>query len=602
MNAPNISKPVEGITGTRNIKLQDIVNNCNAQDTNNIYVKWIRTDQLLYSTPTGYTVNDLKNNVKYKLKVIRPLPSPDGKYMAYMKKTEQVVKLYLLNLKTKKAIKLMQEKTTNDAEYSYRHFSKIKYIWTPDSKILIIDNVVNGKAEIYITTIESKILKPLLFTIIDIEAHSITWGFNNNIIFFDYHWTNDTSSIYNLNLETKKLSEIIKFDSLQNPLVLNVSPDGQKIALIYDDESGGGHNYMSYLGIISIDNYKLSKVPNLSKIASLMWMDSNTLIVSRDYGPYNQLYSINLLTNKIVQLTNESFSIGVYDVLNNIVAYLGHDIYGRTFIKTIDITTDEINDVSCVPLLKNVTFGKSVEIGWNGTFENMRGLLLLPNNYEPNKKYGLIVDIHGGGPGATMYLDGSILRYCPLELHLWTSYNYIVFLPEFRSSGIYGSNAITVDFLKNKNIIDCDVKDIESGVDYLISKKIVDENKIIAIGGSAGAHIANWLPVVSQRYKAIVSVEGWNEPEMDDDNPRAQKLTPLAHIDKVKTPMLFIMGNTELGGHDHQNLVIKYYDELKKRNVYTQHVYIPDEGHVFEKKENVEKIVKKVLSWILEFI
>ena len=70
----------------------------------------------------------------------------------------------------------------------------------------------------------------------------------------------------------------------------------------------------------------------------------------------------------------------------------------------------------------------------------------------------------------------------------------------------------------NYNIIDDDIKDIESGVDYLISQNIVDKNNMIIIGASEGAQRVNWLPVVSHRYNAIISVDGLNYGQELVDN------------------------------------------------------------------------------------
>ena len=69
-----------------------------------------------------------------------------------------------------------------------------------------------------------------------------------------------------------------------------------------------------------------------------------------------------------------------------------------------------MNQILFIPLLKNISMGKAVEIMWNSTFKNMRGLLIYPINYNPNKKYKLIVDIYGGGFGSLISLVGAIFR------------------------------------------------------------------------------------------------------------------------------------------------------------------------------------------------
>jgi dipeptidyl aminopeptidase/acylaminoacyl peptidase len=305
--------------------------------------------------------------------------------------------------------------------------------------------------------------------------------------------------------------------------------------------------------------------------------------------------------------------------LDKQIVYLEKNAHGSYNIKTVNLDSGELGNVLHLPLLKNVSMGGIIEIGWNGTFKNMRGLLVCPVNYDDSKKYRLIVDIHGGGFGSVIGLHGAIFRECTvLEWHLWTSlFNCVVFIPEFRSSMIYGDFAF-VNGKPNHNIIDDDIKDIESGVDYLISKNIVSEDNMIIIGASAGAQRVNWLPVVSHRYKAIISIDGRNQDKMVFDkivdkkeldyinkyygNEKTYTInSPVANIDKIKTPILFIMGNPKFGGIDTHGTIENYHNELKKRNVDTEYMFIEDEGHNFTKPKNMKRILKKVISWIKKY-
>jgi hypothetical protein len=137
------------------------------------------------------------------------------------------------------------------------------------------------------------------------------------------------------------------------------------------------------------------------------------------YGPYNQIYKINLETLKITQLTNNPTNILNFDIFNNQIIYLDKNAHGSYSIKTINLDNNEMNQILFIPLLKNISMGKCVEIMWNGTFRNMIGLLIFPINYNPNKKYKLIVDIHGGGFGSFIYLSGAIFRECSLKICLF---------------------------------------------------------------------------------------------------------------------------------------------------------------------------------------
>jgi len=139
----------------------------------------------------------------------------------------------------------------------------------------------------------------------------------------------------------------------------------------------------------------------------------------------------------------------------------------------------------------------------------------MPHNYSPQKSYPMLVDIHGGGPGSYIYLAGGILVNTPIEWQMWSAMGIIVFVPEFRSSGVFGSIAITRDIFQNKSLYRADCMDIESGVNALIKDGIVSANAVVALGHSAGARITNWLCVSSTQFCGIISKEGWADEWFD---------------------------------------------------------------------------------------
>jgi hypothetical protein len=72
----------------------------------------------------------------------------------------------------------------------------------------------------------------------------------------------------------------------------------------------------------------------------------------------------------------------------------------------------------------------------------------------------------------------------------------------------------------------------------------------------------------------------------------------LANIDRVKTPILFIMGNLKFGGVNRYSTIKKYYRKLKQRNIDIEYMYIKDEEYNFTKSKNMERILKK--SYIMD--
>ena len=634
-----LSHTLEEIKGNEQVTIKMVISNCDKKEQN--MIKWINADNILFSGIGSYIIKNLKNNKETKININNPVSSPDGKYLIYVKLKEKFVNICLFDfIKNVEIIIMKQKKFIKNELYDFEPYydptiSPIKYIWLTKNKILL-DIAQNNKGNLHkndkivLYLINLNNFKPQFLTTIAInQPHYLIKQTNNKIIFGNIDYENRITTIYNYNLKTQKLSKNITFNGLQQSLGPRVSPDGKHMIVKYDYEHQD-FDYTSDLIIITLKNNKQKRITKNIQIGKVLWLDSNNIITKIMYGPYHQIYKINLETLNITQLTNNPTSILNFDIFNNKIIYLDKNAHGSYSIKTINLDNNEMNQILFMPLLKNISMGKCVEIMWNGTFKNMIGLLIYPINYNPNKKYKLIVDIHGGGFGSLISLAGTIFRECTvLEWHLWASlFNCIVFIPEFRSAMIYGDCAYINGKKNYYNIIDDDIKDIESGVDYLISQNIINKNNMIIIGASAGAHRVNWLPVVSHRYKAIISVDGWNEGQEvfdkmtdkdyeeligDEQKKYYEEFyggeeknwminSPLANINKVKTPMLFIMGNPRLGGVDNFDTIKTYYKELKKRNIDTEYMYIKDEGHNFTKPKNMKKILNKVILWIEKYL
>jgi dipeptidyl aminopeptidase/acylaminoacyl peptidase len=250
----------------------------------------------------------------------------------------------------------------------------------------------------------------------------------------------------------------------------------------------------------------------------------------------------------------------------------------------------------------------------------MRGLFILPLDYQAGIPYPLIIDIHGGGSGASLQLDGAILVSTPLEWQMWAAKGYAVFVPEFRSSGAFGGLADTRDHYEQHDLINQDIVDIETGVNKLISDGFIAPDRMAVIAHSAGARRANWLIATRHQFRAVVSKEGWADELHAVSNPiqayplnrvyqhfggspqevpeNYLKNSALHYAKDVTVPTLFLMANPELGGIDLAGTVKLFSDVIKSKNVETELIFYPDEGHVFENVSNRLDALKRSQEWI----
>ena len=144
-------------------------------------------------------------------------------------------------------------------------------------------------------------------------------------------------------------------------------------------------------------------------------------------------------------------------------------------------------------------------------FENEAGRkvhswVALPPNFDENKKYPLVLMIHGG-PFASS-LDADHVRWSP---HLLAAPGYVVVLTDYTGSVGYGegfSRAIEGSPLK------VPTDDVLRAADEAISRyPFIDASKQAATGASYGGHMVNWLLGTSTRFDTLVSHAGLVDQE-----------------------------------------------------------------------------------------
>ena len=143
-----------------------------------------------------------------------------------------------------------------------------------------------------------------------------------------------------------------------------------------------------------------------------------------------------------------------------------------------------------VPLTKinsDLNLPKAEDVDWTGALNaKVHGFLLKPANFDPAKKYPLLVLIHGGPQGA--WNDSWGYRWNP---QMFANAGYVVFMPNPRGSTGYGQkfvNEISGDW--GGKVVD----DIKNGVAEVLKKNsFIDKNRIGAAGASYGGYMVDWL-------------------------------------------------------------------------------------------------------------
>ncbi len=245
-------------------------------------------------------------------------------------------------------------------------------------------------------------------------------------------------------------------------------------------------------------------------------------------------------------------------------------------------TLVDVND----DVLSGVKLGDMEEI-WYTSKDGLKvqGWLIKPANFQPGRKYPMVLWIHGGP--WSMYDVGFNWSF-----QNFAASGYAVLYTNPRGSTGYGQefvNGIQHSYPGK------DYDDLMAGVDAAIAKGFIDERNLFVCGGSGGGVLTAWIVGHTDRFAAAVSMRpvidwrsfvgttdgpGWYRQFKKypwEDPMEYHVRSPLAYVDNVKTPTMVMTGEADLRTPMGQSE--EFYRALKMLKKETLLVRMPEEFH-----------------------
>jgi dipeptidyl aminopeptidase/acylaminoacyl peptidase len=217
--------------------------------------------------------------------------------------------------------------------------------------------------------------------------------------------------------------------------------------------------------------------------------------------------------------------------------------------------------------------------------------------------------IHGGPIG--MSGDGWHWRWNPL---LAVAQGYIVVQPNPRGSTGFGQ-VFAQGIWGNVWGEQC-YADLMAVTDALERRADVDAARLVAMGGSFGGYMTNWIGTQTQRFKCLITHAsivtmaqftgttdhpGWWYLEMGGENPyadreRFDRYAPISHITNWKTPTLIIHGEKDYRCPVNEGLNL--FEALQYHGVESELLIFPDENHWILKPRNIVAWYEAVLDFL----
>ena len=378
-----------------------------------------------------------------------------------------------------------------------------------------------------------------------------------------------------------------------------VSPDGRRIAFIgFDDEQLGYQNTRLYVMNIDGSDKRMLTGSLDRSVGSPRWSgDSRAVYVQVEDQGTNKVERVGLdgsIRTVATGLTGSEidrpYAGGDFTVARNgaVAVTVGDALHPS------DVGVSTGGGVRKLTSLNSSLLGSKVmaevrKLPVSSSFDQrpIDAWMVTPPDFDPSKKYPLILEIHGG-PFAAYGPNFST------DDQLYAASGYVVLYTNPRGSTSYGEEfANQID----KAYPGHDYDDLMSAVDAAIATGNVDPDNLFVTGGSGGGVLTAWIVGKTVRFRAAATqkpVINWASFGLTSDGATfyspywfAKKpwedpmgywqRSPLSLVGNVKTPTLVVVGSEDYRTPDSE--AEQYYTALQLRGVPTAFVKVPGASH-----------------------
>jgi dipeptidyl aminopeptidase/acylaminoacyl peptidase len=343
--------------------------------------------------------------------------------------------------------------------------------------------------------------------------------------------------------------------------------------------------------------------------------DGRTLYFGASVRTTTQLFAVSAAggTPRALSDVHATINGGTLSRDGNTIAYTQSDLQhpADVHVARVGATLLEPKKLSDHnPQVAALALGRGEVVKWKSSDGmEIEGVLIYPVGYRAGTRYPLVAEIHGGPAGAwTESFPGSWAN----AGHVLAGQGFAVLYPNPRGSSAYGE-----PFLR-ANVKDWgagDYRDIQTGIDALIARGIVDSTRLAQSGWSYGGYMTAWTLTQTNRFKAVVvgagltdmfsmystndiprTLDGYFGAEPWNDTTEYRKRSAMTFIKSARTPTLILHGQAD------QRVPIgqaqELYVGLRKNGVPVQLVFYPREPHGLQEPRHQLDKLKRENDWI----
>ena len=389
------------------------------------------------------------------------------------------------------------------------------------------------------------------------------------------------------------------------------SPDGQTLAYVRR-EIPGFYADNANIVLVDLDSGQHNEITTEwdRSASGLVWLpDSSGFLGSIADEAHRRVYHIDL-TGQPRAITGPT-SFGGLSVADDgtVVAHNQSFLYPPRLV-TLDIESGAIERIDTIndEVLANVDMGTYESVTYQGhDGQDIQMWVHYPPGFDKDKEYPLFLLIHGGPHNAIP--DGFHFRW---NAQTFASWGYVTAWHNF-----HGSNSFGQDFADsiNPDWITAPYNDTIAAADWFADKAWIDEDRMVAGGGSYGGYLSSILLGKEHPFNALLihapvynmysqmaadfAVHGtrfgqfWENPEI------YQEISPHYYAENFDTPALIIHGQNDLRVPVGQ--AFELFRTLQTKGIESRLIYYPDENHWVLKPNNSLYWYSEVEKWMAQF-